>query len=175
MLSSYCLVPVLRNISLWSSSDGNWSPAAPGTGESLPESQGHQGVCEQPDPNLVLFQTTARWESAGAGSWSFVCSSRHMPDEAGRAAADGWLHPRGWLPQRPGKAPATSRPACPWQHSPCLLSFLLWLPPRPMGSPTAPAHCGVSRHQGPCRLTNVHGDPGQELSQCYYFRWWHRV
>lgn len=160
---------------LSSCSDGNWSPAAPGTGEPLSESQEHQGVCEQPDPNLVLFQTTARWETGGAGSQSFACSSGHMPAEAGSAAADGWLHPHGWLPQRPGRAPAASRPACSWQHSPCLLSFLLWLPSTPMGSPTAPARCGVSRHQGPHRLANVRGDAGQELSQCCYFRWWHRL
>lgn len=37
ILNSYCFVLALRNIGFWSSSEGNWSSVAPGTGEPLPD------------------------------------------------------------------------------------------------------------------------------------------
>lgn len=124
VLSSYCSVPALWRTSLWPLLDGNWSSAALGTEEPLPDNNqqqegapGHQGALEQPwsKPSWIGASAVTAGGPAGASSRSCSCSlhPRSIRSRQGRCwwLAGPW-HPSPGLP--PGIPPQACPPASPF-------------------------------------------------------------
>lgn len=118
VLSSYCSVPALWRTSLWPLPDGNWSSAALGTEEPLPDNNqqqegapGHQGALEQPwsKPSWIGASAVTAGGPAGASSRSCSCSlhPRSIRSRQGRC----WWLAGPWHPS-PGLPPCQSLPSC---------------------------------------------------------------